>query len=55
MRITTDKSNLMMMALDELGLEYFIVNEVLYFNLPDDQEIPREVSNVMQLIEYQID
>ena len=54
MRIMTDYSELMIMALDECQINYGFNDDEIYFVLPDSQDIPKEISDVMQLVSYSI-
>jgi hypothetical protein len=54
MRITTDYSELMIITLDDLSMSYKCNSERIYFMIPDDQCIPADISNVLQLIPYEI-
>ena len=54
MKILTDYSEIMIMALEENNVQYEASDVAIKFELSDQMDIPREISNALQLIDYQI-
>lgn len=54
MRITTEYSELLIMALDDANINYMFDDEIIIFSIPDDVAIPHDVSNAMQLVRYAV-